>query len=163
MGQCSGGGFCCLQSPAPCKSLGTSQPDPMLGPIQLCAQQRSGRGGKSLVFPLLGASIYLNRPCTGRREEERRRGPLLWPLTGWRLGGGERLLLNCLLGVLDLEVGLTEMPWTFGPVGAGFLSCLTPSLNSCAASNKLPSLSEPGVLDMQNGVICAWKGFWADW
>ena len=85
------------------------------------------------------------------------RGPLLWPLTGWQLSAGKRLFLNCLLRVLDLEVDLTEILWTLGPVEAGFVSCLAPSLSSCAASNKLLSLSEPGVLDMQNGVIPAWK------
>lgn len=83
-------------------------------------------------------------------------------IDGWRLGGGERLLLNCLLAVPDLEFGLREMSWTLGPVGTGFVSCLAPSLNSCAALNKLPSLSEPGVLDMQNAVTSAWKSCWAD-
>ena len=28
--------------------------------------------------------------------------------------------MNCLPGVLDLQVGLLEIPWTLGPDGAGF-------------------------------------------
>lgn len=72
---------------------------------------------KSSLSSSRRAKVCLSSLCTSRREEGR--CACLGSWTGWSPSGMKRLLLNCLLGVLDLRVGLMEIPWTLGPGRVG--------------------------------------------